>query len=210
MLHHPRPLLQHAGRDRELLLNGNRAMTRNRFAAAVDVLVAVVCVTILVALGLRLWGPERAAAGAFPDVTGTPIADTVNIDWSSAERTLGLSLHSKCRFCTASLPFYKRLLDARGDAPLQVVAAASTQDADIHAYLELAGVRVDRVVTVEAGELPITPAPTLFLMNPAGVIVDTWVGELGEDQETAVMEALFERVKNVEPEDGPVRKRGAR
>lgn len=167
-------------------------MTRNRFAVVVDALVAVGCVASLLVIGTRLWGPDRVVAGAFPDVTGTAIADTVRIDWSSAERTLVLSLHSDCGFCTASLPFYKRLLETRSDAPVQVVAAASPQDADIHAYLDRAGVRVDRVVTVEAGELPIAATPTLFLVEPDGVIAGTWVGRLDEEQETAVMEALFE------------------
>ena len=30
-----------------------------------------------------------------------------------------------------------------------------------------------------------------LLVDPAGVIIDVWVGQLGDEQETAVLEALF-------------------
>lgn len=166
-------------------------MTRNRFAGAVDALVAVVCVAALALIGMRLWGPVQAPAGAFPDVTGAALADTVDIDWSSADRTLVLSLYSECRFCTASLPFYRRLLEARGDAPVQVVVAAPTEDAAIHTYLDDAGVRPDRVVTVAAGTLPVGATPALFLVDRAGVVTDAWIGQLHGEQEAAVLGALL-------------------
>lgn len=169
-------------------------MTRTRFAVAVDALVAVVCVAVLVVIGMRLWGAGGTApahAGAFPDVTGTAVADTVNIDWSAADRTLVLSLHSECRFCTASLPFYRRLLDARGDVPLQVVVTAPAEDAAIYTYLDDGGVRPDRVVTVEPGTLPIAGTPTLFLVDGSGVVTHVWPGQLGDEQETAVLDVLY-------------------
>lgn len=166
-------------------------MAHNRFGIVVDVLVAVVCVAALTMIGLRLWGPARGPAGAFADLTGTAVSDTVNIDWSSADRTLVLSLHSECRFCTASLPFYQRLLDTRGDAPVQVVVAASAQDTAIDSYLDGGGVQPDHVVDVDEGALPVAATPALFLVDPAGVIIDAWVGQLGDEQETAVLEALF-------------------
>ena len=166
-------------------------MARNRFGVAVDALVAVTCVAVLTVIGMRLWGPARAPVGAFPDVTGAALADTVGVDWSSADRTLVLSLHSECRFCTASLPFYRRLLDARRDSPVRVVVAASTEDTAIHAYLDDGGVQPDRVVTVEAGALPIAATPALFLVDRGGIITGAWIGQLGDEQETAVLDALF-------------------
>ena len=104
-----------------------------------------------------------------------------------------LSLHSECRFCTASLPFYQRLLDTRGDAPVQVVVAASAQDTTIDGYLAAGGVQPDRVVTVEAGALPLAGTPTLFLVDRGGVITNVWAGQLDDEQETAVTEVLFEK-----------------
>ena len=102
-----------------------------------------------------------------------------------------MSLHSECRFCTASLPFYRRLLDARGNAPVQVVVAASAQDTAIHDYLDDGGVQPDRVVTVEAGALPLPATPALFLVDRAGVVTDAWIGQLGGARETAVLDTLY-------------------
>lgn len=79
-----------------------------------------------------------------------------------------------------------------GTAQNYLVVAASAQDTTIDGYLAAGGVQPDRVVTVEAGALPLAGTPTLFLVDRGGVITNVWAGQLDDEQETTVMEALFE------------------
>jgi hypothetical protein len=100
-------------------------------------------------------------------------------------------LRAGCHFCSASAPFYQRLVkkqDAQSDIQLAAVLPGAV--ADSRAYLNRLGVPIKDVRQAALGPLGISGTPTLLLVNAHGVVTNAWVGRLPPDKEVEVFNAL--------------------
>ena len=111
------------------------------------------------------------------------------IDYGDSHRTLVLSLRSTCEFCTASMPFYKTLLETRSPAMSPRVVAVSFEKTEVtEAYLKDHGVRPDVVVTAV---LRSQATPRLILVDNLGRVEATWLGKLAPSREADVLSVLL-------------------
>ena len=110
------------------------------------------------------------------------------IDYRLSERTLVIFINSTCRFCTDSMPFYRRLGLAFDHPQTVRVVAASFEDVETsRKYLASYDVNVDHVTKIERGEAPkLLATPTVLVLDKMGIVRGSWLGLLTEERELEV------------------------
>src|ERR1041384_2476624 len=108
----------------------------------------------------------------------------LDLDWAASDQTLLLALNKGCGFCRASAPFYQKLANAMaGRKSVRLVAVLPQAIDESQQYLNELGVPIHEIKQAQLSALGVRGTPTLILVNKAGVITDTWIGELTPAQE---------------------------
>lgn len=176
-----------------------RDIVRNRLKSSFEVLTNV---AMLAAAGALLWttlgasppapapGPARPPAPAIGG--GYSIGDRLpgldGREFQDSRRTLILYLASTCRFCTESMEFYKKLSVQRGQ--VRLVAMGFEPESKLSDYVLTHGVKPDRVISVNPGQLKFRGTPTILLIDQTGVVLNTWRGRLDPRREEEVLASL--------------------
>lgn len=123
---------------------------------------------------------------------GDDISRAVKVDFSKADRTILLAIRSDCKYCSASVPFYRRVVDRRKASAnkVQLVAAIWKNDVDADEYLRSKQLTFDSTVTLDEASLNISATPTLILADRAGKVMNMWVGRLPAEREREVLDAV--------------------
>ena len=108
-----------------------------------------------------------------------------DVDWRGNGQTLVLAVSSVCHFCTESGPFYRLLAKDHGRTRLLAVLPQPVEEGK--RYFEKLGVTVDQIKQSSLSAIGVPGTPTLILVNNDGVVVDSWVGRLGPEQEAEVL-----------------------
>jgi hypothetical protein len=147
-----------------------------------------------IALLLHLGNVYYSRARARPPVTGYSPGDRVQntpqLQLESHQQTLLVITASTCKFCTASMAFYRRLFELSKVSPTRVIAASREDVAENLAYLRANGLSLDNVLSVDKNNLRIRGTPTLLLVREDGIVVKEWVGQLKVSEEREVVESL--------------------
>lgn len=143
----------------------------------------------------------------FPPQPGTPPAAVSTGDYSKllhsampsgAERVLFVALSPTCRYCTESIPFYRRLLEERERAGAELPVIGLVPDTfDLEATkrkIESADIEFSAWVQADFMAARLRGTPTLVLLDSEGVVSDVWFGKLSPESENAVLRSLLDPV----------------
>ncbi len=97
---------------------------------------------------------------------------------------------SHCHYCTASMPFYRKLAPAARAAGTRIVAVSTEEIAVNQEYLQANGVDPDAVLSSEQSKLKVESTPTLLLVGRDGRVVHSWIGQLPAAKEHEVLTAV--------------------
>jgi hypothetical protein len=163
----------------------------------INIVVAIMMVAVTgssVATAWRFYNPPpKMMPGAQQFAIGDKLEATLPVKFSDAEHTLVMLVQAGCQYCTASMPFYKELMEARGSSPSRVrIVAIATNNLDATtSYLSVHGVEPDAILPMPSAWLGRVGTPTLVSVNKAGEVSGVWLGQLQADQEKTVKQALF-------------------
>ena len=161
--------------------------------------VAVLCAAIVfIATMGKIWlTPSQAAAGGPPprytkgDVV-VDLVETARASYGTSEKALFVFVNSNCTYCTASMPFYARLLAlGKGDGRVPIVFASREAATTTRGYLSSHG--LTDVAAVELGDVRapnLRLTPTMLLVASDGTVVEQWTGKQSKEGEDAVLETL--------------------
>jgi hypothetical protein len=161
-----------------------------RLHKAADIVFVACCIALLAItlnnLKGRVWQPKAAR-------TSVLSADRSYADYTrpGALQTVVLYLHPSCRYCTESMPFYRRLADlGRAQGSAMAVRFMSTVNLDeLRRYL--AAHALADVEVVSASPPPgITGTPSVFVLGRDGRVVASYTGVLSSSQERAFLRSL--------------------
>ena len=180
-------------------------MTRQglwRTCAAVFEMVTNVAIVGLVVLVVGTYAHARMSRPAQPaaPLTEAPAPyksgdvldenlDAVRI--AAKPATLLVVVQSRCKFCTASMPFYERLVNG-AHAGTQIVVLTQEEAAIGRAYVTSHKFEPDAVVSIPEFK-KIRSTPTLILTDAARTVRRIWTGKLSADSEAEVMAAVFNK-----------------
>lgn len=119
---------------------------------------------------------------------GSVLAQIQGVDLSGSPRTLILALSTNCRYCSASTPFYRQLIQGRDEAraPIRMIAVFSEPQDQAAAYLGQHQLDVPSAAGADYRKIGIPLTPSLILVDSNGEIINSWIGQLTEDEEKDV------------------------
>jgi hypothetical protein len=128
---------------------------------------------------------------------GDQMPAVAGVDLRDANQTLFVVVRESCRFCTESMPLYKKLSELVQNPPyknkLQIAILTPDPQPDARKYLLTHEVQVNKVASIGPDQLRalrITGTPTLILTRRTGFIEGVWRGKLSADGERSLLQAL--------------------
>lgn len=116
------------------------------------------------------------------------------IEWRKSATNVLLILGANCRYCTMSMPFYRKLVEEANKLPSGQIVALFSHDLELgRNYLQSHDLNISTVkgsITVPWGKLF---TPTLLFADSRGVIVNAWVGKINDSDEETVLSLLRSR-----------------
>jgi len=126
---------------------------------------------------------------------GDTLSDVQELKPFKGDRTLLLFLNSSCRFCTESMPFYRRMMTThRGERAERVtVVVVGRQPIDtMREYLNQHDVFVETIIAIEEGSnFRQHVTPSLILVDPSQRIRQLWRGKLDLPAQEVVISEIF-------------------
>lgn len=157
-----------------------------------NIAIILVAVSLVVVLAKRFvfTGATNQPPATQQSSVGTKLA-VPDVDWSSNNKTVVLVLSDTCRYCTASAPFYKRLVQEQAQrANFRLTAVLPQPVDDGRKYLNELGVSINEIKQLSAEAIGVRGTPTLLLVNNVGVVTDAWLGKLTPQEEAEVLSRL--------------------
>jgi hypothetical protein len=152
---------------------------------------ATVCLLVAVVVGLvRQQSDAAPSRSKNVPKAGTEIAFS-GVDWAKNHETVLLVLASDCSFCQNSAEFH-RVVAGHERPGLHVIALFKRTDTveTAKAYLGEHRITVQDVRTASLSSVSATGTPTIEVIDGAGHVVRSWVGELDHAGEQEVLAAL--------------------
>ena len=113
-----------------------------------------------------------------------------NVDWQKNEKTLVLYIKKGCKYCTDSMPFYKKLAEQKSKIKTKFVVVSQDSEEISNEYLKENNVEFDEVRKTSLASIGARGTPTLILVNEKGEVSNSWVGRLTSDKEQEVLNQL--------------------
>lgn len=126
-------------------------------------------------------------------VRGGQVDPVDGIDFHTADRSLLIFVRSTCSFCTASMPFYSRLVEAAvgSTGRLQVAMLSTEPVATTRRYIAAHQIDPDRVLVGQGANFKIAGTPTIVLVDAKGKVLRVWRGKVPEDVEANIIDVAL-------------------
>jgi thiol-disulfide isomerase/thioredoxin len=113
---------------------------------------------------------------------------------ADSDKTLVLFLRSSCGYCTASMPFYRRLLEARSNTKTVRIVAVSYEPQEVlDKYLRDNKLAPDAAVSIPPAEFRqfrVMGTPTLILTDRGRLVRQIWIGQLPASAQSDVLKVV--------------------
>jgi hypothetical protein len=121
--------------------------------------------------------------------------DFTTVDFTSrnpARHHLVIYVKSICRYCTDSMPFYRRKIELARTRlqEIDVVFVTDPADREWPDYLRRNGINPDVAVAVPFAQWKTRVTPTLILVDPSRKVKNVWTGALNGPNEASFLRAL--------------------
>lgn len=146
---------------------------------------------VLMAVLLGWWTAGSQAPHGLPQ--SIRVGDSLQLPGAGApgKATLVLALSAECRFCTESMPFYRRLAAQARDAKVELLALMPQEPSVAVHYLTENGL-IDGIGSVERLDhsVPVPAVPAIIAVGADGIVRDMWLGRLDIAREREVLGRL--------------------
>ena len=169
------------------------ADVRRSIETLAHVVFIVSCVGMTAIVVQKHVSPSEAmrAQEGVPFRPGQTVQSIPEASFDSADQSIVLFVKSTCQPCSDSMPFFKRISQARRIAPrMQIIAASSDLPEITDAYLQANEIRVDRIVQINPEEYLLQATPSIVIVDGRGVAVTSWSGALSRSQESSLLRKL--------------------
>ena len=157
----------------------------------VDSLANILTIIVaLVFLGLLV---QRYVLPGEPDSKTPTIGNIVSVEGfnpAGYSKNVLLVLMKGCRFCEASVDFYKEVLAKSASQNRNVVVVFPPKTDEPEQYLAKLGLPGLPITFSALSDIEVDGTPTIIVTDEDGKIVGTWTGQLSKEKETEVLNFL--------------------
>ena len=166
-------------------------MKTSHFLERAGQITFIVMCAVVTAVGIKYLGStERVeAAPPAPYAPGASLPGIAKLNPQGAAGILVLGLSNRCRFCTESMEFYRRIAahPKVSSADLQISVVSVEPERPMREYLSRQALNVSVVVPMLDIGFTMSGTPTLVLADGAGKVVASWEGLLDAEREQDVL-----------------------
>jgi thiol-disulfide isomerase/thioredoxin len=156
---------------------------------AIIVVAIVVCVVLVKRFVIN--SEETNNANEFKEISAGEKISLPDLDWTKSDKTLLVVIEKGCHFCSDSAAFYQRIAQETASRKNVKLVAVFPHGVDEgREYLKSLGVPITELRQAPLNALKVKGTPTLILVNNAGMVTDTWLGQLSPDKESEVFSRL--------------------
>lgn len=161
--------------------------------AKLESIANVAVILVGLAVGYVALARYVAAYRARSVAAGDRLAAIPNLDWSQHRQTLVLALNTGCHFCEQSVPFYRRLADARAlsGSELEIVAVFPNGQEMVRQFMTKGDLRLRSVADLPLEKLRVNATPTVILVDNQGRVERSWIGALTPRDELELFKSIF-------------------
>jgi hypothetical protein len=160
---------------------------RAPLSVATDIALLVTALILGAAVAKQAFIDQRTVSNE-PQV-GTQIS-LPEVEWRNSARSLLIVISSRCRYCSESAPFYRRLVSEAHAANVRVIALLPQPADEGLAYLRQLAIPVSDVRNLRATNLNVRRTPTLLLVDRKGRVRRVWRGQVPQTHESAVLASV--------------------
>ncbi len=171
----------------------NTQKLKNSIEVATNVAVLVVAVTILSLLAWNFYQGQKVGTQLqFGLQKGSTLAALPGVQYGDSPRTLLIAMTTRCKYCTASVPFYNQLaeLEKSKDKSVRIVAVFPDKVDDVDQYVQQKQLGLEVKGAMDLSKLNVAGTPTMILVDSGGKVLDFWVGQLQPDVQQQVIQSL--------------------
>lgn len=167
----------------------NRSDAKRGLERGLNALVIMACLALIGGASYSRFMPSRTPQSVADSPKGTKIKIS-GVEWNNSQRTVVLALSTHCHFCTASGDFYRRLQKIATARGVPIVALLPQPTVEARSYLGNMGLQIALVKQVPLESVNVSATPTLMIINPDGIVTDSWTGQLPSEFEKEVISKL--------------------
>jgi len=166
----------------------------NNFSRKLEISANILIVAVALLFGYVLFqkaflNNSQTKAPSFELTAGTKIA-LQDVDFQANGKTLLLALQKGCTYCSASMPFYKTLMEKAPEKGVKFVGVLPDAHEEALGYLKEHGVILPEIRQAELDSVNVRGTPTLILIDQNGDVLHSWVGKLSPERESEVISQL--------------------
>jgi thiol-disulfide isomerase/thioredoxin len=168
---------------------------RTQLEVTTNILVVLVVLGAVAIIARNYFASRRTESPSKIQV-GTIFPAIPQVHLNQSPKTLILALSVHCRFCIQSIPLYHRLAEVARENKdsFRIVAIFLNKESDlVSQFAEEHKLAILAVPSVDFASAKIAKTPTLVLVDNNGKVLESWVGQLSEDQEKDVFKAHLRR-----------------
>jgi hypothetical protein len=122
---------------------------------------------------------------------GRTLAEIPTLNEDKFEKSVILILNTDCKYCNASLDFYKKLSSVRYNANSRQLTALFLQSEEVvKKYVKDKDFPIRTISAVDFGKLGVGLTPTIVVVDQQRRVTKSWFGQLKSEQEQEVVNSL--------------------
>lgn len=165
---------------------------KNNFDTFINIAVLVCIIALIGFFGYRWFSPQIQQSNPEEEFAeGKFLAEVPNLNESNFERSIVLILNADCKYCEASLDFYKRLANSKYDAKSKQLTALFLQPEEfVNKYVKDKNLSIRAIPGANFEKLKVGLTPTIVVVDRQRQIIKSWFGKLEPDKEQEVINIL--------------------
>lgn len=173
----------------------NSAIIKSHLEVATNAAVLLLCLALLSALSWGYFSKGRAPTVRGGLQKGVSLTGLRGLDYGISTQTLLVAMSTKCQYCTDSVPFYNRLVEAgrQNPTPTRILAVFPDAADEVERYVKRNDLRVEALAAADFKAMNIAGTPTVILVDDSGRVLNFWVGKVPEEVEPQIAKAIAAR-----------------
>jgi len=162
--------------------------TRNWMESAANISIVIIAILFCVTTIPRFFASKNNNPKTIVE-SGTKM-EIPNYNWQASNRSLLMVLSSKCKFCSESAGFYRRIITETKGGDVRLVGVFPQDIKEARKYLQEIGVSLDNIIQVPLFSIGVIGTPTLILADEKGVAIKVWKGRLSNENEADLLKNI--------------------
>ena len=162
-----------------------------RIQVVANICVIAAALLFILSIGwifLRNSSLSRVPRSSIHDGTRVTLPD---LNWSVSQQTLLLVLSTGCKYCTASAPFYRRLVEQTSlTEKTRLIAVLPQTVNDSEEYFARLDVKINILRQAVPASLGAKGTPTLILVDSNGSVIKSWEGMVPPEVENEILASV--------------------